>query len=602
MYYAYYIHARRHIWSPILNASRLFQQYLVDASTCIEESRLEYITKHQSNLWRDYVSGLYDALSKGDRETRTVGKRVFLPASFTGGPRFMYSHYQDALSICRVYGNPQYFITFTCNVEWPEITRYMETHRQRDVHSRANIIARIFHIKVHEFIDFLKADKPFGVVDAYLYTIEFQKRGLPHSHTLLWVKAADRIRTTADVDTYITAELPDPVTDSELYETITSCMIHGPCGLLNPKAPCMKDGKCSKHFPKPFLDATLFDTEGYVRYKRNASTHHINQHGQLIDNGYIVPYNRRLSSRFRAHINAEYCGWNMMIKYIFKYISKGADRVRYTIQKEELPDESTSVTTSGNQEAPQNPEVRSVDEVKNFLDGRYICPHKAAWHILNFHIHHRHPPVQVLSVHEENMQQLLFKENSTIPEVLSNPYNTITTLIGWFRSNTRDPAGRHLTYLEYPKAYKWEKSFKSWSPRVDESSKMIGRCLRPSYVRRIILLLCHQKGCTSFEDLRTVSGTIYPTFRAACNALNLIGDDAEWLTAFTKASVWATSPQLRSLFCQLLLFCEVSNPQTLWEFACEKMKDDYLHTMKREMPDKDVASFTDFIQQQLLND
>nr|KAJ0218381.1 hypothetical protein LSAT_V11C300119110 [Lactuca sativa] len=166
MYYTYYIHARRHIWSPIVNASRLFQQYLVDAYTCIEESRLEYITKHQSNLRSDYVSGLYDALSKGDREARTVRKRVFLPASFTGGPRFMYSHYQDALSICRVYVNPQYFITFTCNVKWFEITRYMETHRQRDVHSRADIIARIFHIKVHEFIDFLKADKPFGAVDA----------------------------------------------------------------------------------------------------------------------------------------------------------------------------------------------------------------------------------------------------------------------------------------------------------------------------------------------------------------------------------------------------------------------------------------------------
>ncbi|CAI9259629.1 unnamed protein product [Lactuca saligna] len=106
----------------------------------------------------------------------------------------------------------------------------------------------------------------------------------------------------------------------------------------------------------------------------------------------------------------------------------------------------------------------------------------------------------------------------------------------------------------------------------------------------------------SFQDLQAVSGTIYPTFRAACNALNLIGNDAERLTAFTEASVWATSPQLRSLFCQLLLFCEVSNPQTLWEFACEKMKDDYLHAMQREMPDKDVASFTDIIQQQLLND
>ncbi|CAI9290380.1 unnamed protein product [Lactuca saligna] len=166
MYYAYQIHARQHIWSPIVNSSRLFQQYLVDAYTCIEECRLDYIVKHQTNLRSDYVSGLYDALSKGDREASVVGKRVFLPASFTGGPRFIYSHYQDALSICRVYGNPQYFITFTCNVKWPEITRYMDTHMQGDVHSRADIIARVFNIKVHEFVRFLKQDKTFGEVEA----------------------------------------------------------------------------------------------------------------------------------------------------------------------------------------------------------------------------------------------------------------------------------------------------------------------------------------------------------------------------------------------------------------------------------------------------
>ncbi|CAI9290023.1 unnamed protein product [Lactuca saligna] len=606
MYYAYHIHARHQIWSPIVNATRLFQQYLVDAYTCIEEGRLDYITKHQSNLRSDYVSGLYDALSKGDREARVVGKRVFLPASFTGGPRFMYSHYQDALTICRVYGNPQYFITFTCNVKWPEITRYMDTHSQRDVHSRADIIARMFHVKVHEFIDFLKKDKTFGDVDAYLYTIEFQKRGLAHCHTLLWVKAADRIKNASDVDMYITAEMPDPTTDPTLYQTITSCMIHGPCGPLNPKAQCMKDGKCSKGYPKPFLHATLFETEGYVRYKRNPNSHHMTLSGQVIDNGYVVPYNRRLSSRFQAHINVEYCGWNMMIKYLFKYISKGADRVRYAIQKAESPRASASVTVDSHHNTHGGSAVTPVNEVQNFLDGRYICPHEAAWRILNFHIHHRYPPVQILSVHEQNMQQLLFKEDSTIPQVLSNPFSSVTTLLGWFRNNRRDPSGHELTYLEYPKSYKWDKSSKSWEPRVDDSSKVLGRLVfvHPTsgelfYLR---MLLCHQKGCTSFKDLRTVSGTIYPTYRAACNALKLIGDDTEWLSAFTEASIWVTSAQLRSLFCQLLLFCEVSSPQLLWECACDKMKDDYLYSIKREMPDRGLNSVADIVHQQLLSD
>lgn len=36
MYYSYQIHARDGVYSFILNASILFQQYLVDAYTCIE--------------------------------------------------------------------------------------------------------------------------------------------------------------------------------------------------------------------------------------------------------------------------------------------------------------------------------------------------------------------------------------------------------------------------------------------------------------------------------------------------------------------------------------------------------------------------------------
>ncbi|XP_023739552.1 uncharacterized protein LOC111887620 [Lactuca sativa] len=204
------------------------------------------------------------------------------------------------------------------------------------------------------------------------------------------------------------------------------------------------------------------------------------------------------------------------------------------------------------------------------------------------------------------MQQLVFHGDNSILEVLSNPYASITTLLGWFESNSRDLQGHDLTYLDYPKNYKWDKSSKSWGRRVYESSKMVGRLVfvHPTsgelfYLR---MLLCHQKGCTSFEDLRTVAGTVYTTFRAACNALRLIGDDIEWLTCFTEASTWANTSQLRSLFYHLLLFCEVSNPLLLWNTACDRMKDDYLHTMRAEVPDKTITSAAGIVEQQLLHD
>jgi len=50
-----------------------------------------------------------------------------LPASFTGGTRYMFNNCQDAMAICKKFGYPYLFITITCNVNcselrlfWPE--------------------------------------------------------------------------------------------------------------------------------------------------------------------------------------------------------------------------------------------------------------------------------------------------------------------------------------------------------------------------------------------------------------------------------------------------------------------------------------------------
>ncbi|GKA66086.1 DNA helicase [Tanacetum coccineum] len=64
----------------------------------------------------------------------------------------------------------------------------------------------------------LRFDYLLGLYDAVsrgdlLYTIEFQKRGLPHCHTLLWVDSSSKIRNAVEIDEYISAEIHDPVED-----------------------------------------------------------------------------------------------------------------------------------------------------------------------------------------------------------------------------------------------------------------------------------------------------------------------------------------------------------------------------------------------------
>lgn len=93
-----------------------------------------------------------------------------------------------------------------------------------------------------------------------------------------------------------------------------------------------------------------------------------------------------------------------MIKYPFKYISKGVDHVRYAIQKSKLNDEIGPSVDTNRGPTTTDENGRCMNELQKILDGRYICPHEAAWQILDFHIHYRHPPVWILSIHEENTQ------------------------------------------------------------------------------------------------------------------------------------------------------------------------------------------------------
>src|SRR5690349_360323 len=96
--------------------------------------------------------GLQDAVNAGDVNAAAVGRRIILPSSYLGGPRSMHQLYQDAMSIVRAYSsNPDYFITFTCNPKWPEITSELFSHQTAV--DRPDLTARVFHIKLQELLD-----------------------------------------------------------------------------------------------------------------------------------------------------------------------------------------------------------------------------------------------------------------------------------------------------------------------------------------------------------------------------------------------------------------------------------------------------------------
>ncbi|CAH1433999.1 unnamed protein product [Lactuca virosa] len=250
-YFAFRIQDRDHSFSLILNSKRLFQQFLVDAYTMMETERLHYIRRQQYVLRCESYENLRNQKAQGTTNISNVGQRVILPSSFTGGARYMLQNYLDAMSLCKWFGYPDFFITFTCNPKWTEIKRFLkDTSLQPE--DRHDILCRLFKIKLDAFIKDLRENKIFGTVQAYVYTIEFQKRGLSHSHICLFMHSDNKLPTVEFIDLIISAEIPDKIEDPELYSLVNEFMIHGPCGAENINCPCMVDKKYPSVVRLPF--------------------------------------------------------------------------------------------------------------------------------------------------------------------------------------------------------------------------------------------------------------------------------------------------------------------------------------------------------------
>lgn len=276
----------------------------------------------------------------------------------------------------------------------------------------------------------------------------------------------------------------------------------------------------------------------------------------------MVPHNVDLLVKYQAHINVESVNRDGMEKYMFKYTNKGPDFAKVGIKrKRDTPGSSTE----------------EINEIKEYLECRCVTPHDAAWRLLQFDIHHTDPAVERLPVHLPLENGVVFTEDDHLHQVIDNPCNLITKLTAWFEANKTYPEARQHTFVEFPEHWTWHGDGKFWKPRRNARGK-VGRIANVSpnqgerfYLRMLLHII---KGAQDFSDLHTMAGQLYPTFRAACQALGLLGDDCEWSNAMADAAQWALPYQLRQLFVTLLLFCEVTDPIKLLEDYIKPMGED----------------------------
>ncbi|XP_031116687.1 uncharacterized protein LOC116020348 [Ipomoea triloba] len=398
-FFSFRMHERPGELSTLLFSKRLFQQFLVDAYTMVETRRLIYIRNNQKSLRCEAYKGLSDALTRGEIDPSTQGKRIILPSSFTGGARYMVQNYQDAMAICRWIGK-----------------------RDLKAEDKPDIVCQIFKMKLDDLIKGLRTGELFGTVRAVIYTIEFQKRGLPHAHILLFLANNDRNAGCNFIDKMIAAEIPDKEVDQEYYKCVEEFMVHGPCRNVRKQSPCMVNGRCSKHFPKKFVDSSTFDEDGYPIYRQRDDGRFVMKSGIQLDNRFVVPHNRYLLLKYRAHMNVEWCNQSRSIKYLFKYVNKGNDRVTAEFYK------STS-DSNGNE---------VIDEINMYYDCRYISACEATWRLFSFEVQFRTPAVERLSFHLPDCQTIIFEDDDPVDNVLMRETIGQSMFNGWFEANKRD--------------------------------------------------------------------------------------------------------------------------------------------------------------------
>ena len=268
--------------------------------------------------------------------------------------------YQDSMAIVRKFGKPDLFITMTCNPKWLEIRRELLPGQQAC--DRPDLTSRIFRAKLNSLMKDIMEKHIFGIVVAKIHVIEFQKRGLPHAHILIILRADAKPVGPDDYDRFVSADIPDPALYPNLYNMISQHHLHR-CSSRCKGA----DGQCSKKFPKAFNAVTEGSDDGYPLYKRTRDF----VISKMVDNvqlefnsTHVVPFNPYLLQKYNCHLNVEICSSVTSIKYIHKYCFKGSDRCMASLER-----------------------TNDIDEIKLYVDARYIGASEATWRIFGFKLH-----------------------------------------------------------------------------------------------------------------------------------------------------------------------------------------------------------------------
>ncbi|XP_012843382.1 PREDICTED: uncharacterized protein LOC105963522 [Erythranthe guttata] len=248
----------------------------------------------------------------------------------------------------------------------------------------------------------------------------------------------------------------------------------------------------------------------------------------------------------------------MSIKYMFKYVNKGHNRV----------------TTAFYERCNIDGCAEIRDEIKMYYDCRYLSACEAMWRLFNLDIHYRDPSIIRLSFYLPDHQSLVFNENKSLQSVLDRQSAKQTMFLAWFEVNKSYPHARDLRYGDFPQQFVYKEDSCTWAPRKNEFS--IGRIANvppakgEDYYLRLLLNIQRVQVLRGHQK---VADYVYPTFRDACYVLGLLDDEKEYMNAIRDVNAWASWDYIRRLFAVMLLSNSLSRPEHVWQSFCSGLAE-----------------------------
>ena len=243
-------------------------------------------------LWqkemRQLASGVYNLLKSTRRQSVSVSmllqqvntsddqlevRLCTMLQSVRGTKQFWFLRHSELKCTIREWGSPTLFLTFSCaEYESPDITEFLR--KVNNVPPSYNMgklcvedpisVSRKFSLKFHAFLrKVILKGQVLGIVDHFYWKKEYQNRGAPHYHALLWIRDAPLIdrddpeKVLDWIQDRITCHIPDEQGSPELHRLVTRYQMHKCSKYCKRRKRCGKTAfitRCRFGFPRPVCE------------------------------------------------------------------------------------------------------------------------------------------------------------------------------------------------------------------------------------------------------------------------------------------------------------------------------------------------------------